>query len=385
MRSLASALVALSVSIPLTAQAVSICQKGGKLKLRPGACKGKETTLTRLGDDLSGIWERRDGNALIDSQRFVTTFLTLNPDGSGKINRRQESTNLLRCLTLRYARGVDTPAVTLDLQGGELSLGGTSVVQASRTGDVLTISDETGTSNFDRVTAVEAAADCAPLVETSRLTDVPPPDSSPFFQLVFDGTNVVYRSGNVPLAINASTGAPATPPAFFSNYAFPYALEGADLWSGCACGNVNDTVRAAAGAEVDRVNTNDFGASFINGLAVSQAGRLHVLANAVPPATDRKLLLIDTSAEPDTLISSVSTDLSVTGLAFDGTSMWGFHSPTETVLRIDTGTGQASGTFSIPDAETRWTHLAAAPDKLFLLGVTLEGTGVLATFATPAP
>jgi hypothetical protein len=112
---------------------------------------------------------------------------------------------------------------------------------------------------------------------------------------------------------------------------------------------------------------------------------MHVLAQAVAPATDRKLLLLDTSAEPDALISSLSTDLSVTGLAFDGTSMWGFHAPTETVLRIDTGTAQATGTFSIPDADTRWTHFAAAPDRLFLIGTTLEGTGVLATFATPAP
>src|SRR5262245_53283243 len=109
MRELAAILLALSVSIPLTAQAVSICQKGSKLKLRAGACKGKETTLTRLGDDLSGIWERRDGVALMDSQRFVPTFLTLNADGSGRLNRRQESTNLLRCPTLRYARGIDGP------------------------------------------------------------------------------------------------------------------------------------------------------------------------------------------------------------------------------------------------------------------------------------
>lgn len=48
-------------------------------------------------------------------------------------------------------------------------------------------------------------------------------------------------------------------------------------------------------------------------------------------------------------------------------------------------TAQATGTFSIPDADTRWTHLAAAPGKLFLLGLTAEGKGVLATFAAPAP
>jgi hypothetical protein len=277
--------------------------------------------------------------------------------------------------------GSGTPTATLDLQGSDP----TEVMQVTRAGDVLTVSDEAGTSNFDRVAAVDADADCPTLVETGRLTNIPPPDASGWSSLPFDGNNFVYRSANAVVAINGMTGTPVTPPTLNASYQYPNAFEGADIWGNCACDAVNDLVRSAAGTgtNVDQINTNDFGASTINGVAVPQPGRLFIFARGQSPATNNRLLLINTSGEPDTLISALTTDLSINMLGWDGAKLWGFALSGTTVVRIDPNTALVTGTFLIPDTAVSWKLMNAAPGQLFLAGVARDGTGVLAKFSTP--
>lgn len=386
MRSIALLTVLLfTAGVPFTVDAASVCQKGKKVKLRPGDCKGKETSVTIGGGttDLSGIWKRRDGTALTDSNRLVPTFLTFNPDGTGRLNRRQESTHALRCLTMRYALGAGTPTATIDPQGSD----STQVVQVSRTGDALTLSDEAGTSNFDRVGAVDADADCPTLTETSRLTNIPVPESSSWSNLPYDGTIFVYRSANTVVAINATTGLAATAPTLNASGQYPNAFEAGDMWGNCACGSVNTLIRSAAGTgtQLDAINTNDFGASTIQGVAVPQPGLIYIYARAQSPATNNRLLLINSAMEPDTLVSSISSDLTINTLAYDGAKLWGFQSGTQNVVRIEPSTGLVSGTFLIPDAEVSWKSMSAAPGQLFLVGVARDNTGVLAKLTIPAP
>jgi hypothetical protein len=63
-------------------------QKGNKAELRSSACKPNEGTLADLGGNLTGVWDHREGTGLAQGAS-APTFLTLNADGTGRLNRRE--------------------------------------------------------------------------------------------------------------------------------------------------------------------------------------------------------------------------------------------------------------------------------------------------------
>lgn len=380
-------LVALLLACVLAARAdaASVCQKGNKVKLRPGACKGKETAVIDLGVDLSGTWKRRDGTAFT-SGSLVATFLELKPDGTGNLNRRDDATNLLDCRALRYSRGSGTPTAIVDLQGAA-----SEVVQASRAGDALTIVNDAGTSTFDRAPSVDAGAACGTLVETSRLRNLPAPGRT---GLATDGATFVYLASSDAAAVrvDATTGALGTAPLLDSFGRVPAAFEGPDVWGTCACGSDSDAARSAiaTGTQVDRVNTGDLlgTPAPILALAVPEPGRLLLLARTFASGSvfSAKLLLVDTAAEPDTLVSSVDMNVNLQSMTMEGPRLWGLTSSVSpAVVRLDPTTGSVTGTFIVPDTTIQWRGIAAVPGTLFLRGTAADNTGVIAAFAAPAP
>jgi len=372
---LALALVFFTGTMSAPAEAAVVCQKGKKIKIRPAAaCKRTETLVADLGVDLSGVWRYREGGALSEGT-FVPTFLALNADGTGSLNRRQPATSVLSCTKLRYARGGGVPTLTLQ-QEHSVSLVGV-VTEGS---DVLRITDDLGTSVFDRAEQIDPAAECALLTETRRLTDVPVPFSGG--GLAFDGTNFVYLNDDFdPVVVNATTGATGSPPTLAGLGRMPYAAEGGDFWGLCGCGGNDVAVRSSVtGTTVDEVRPADFGEpTFLQSLAVPPTGgQLFLLASRGGSAFSARLLLVNTAAEPDTLLTAFDFDAPLGSFAHDGTSLWGLTG--RQVVRIDPQTARATGTFLIPDASTDWIAIAAAGGQVFLVGRTSGNEGVIGTF-----
>lgn len=97
-----------------------------------------------------------------------------------------------------------------------------------------------------------------------------------------------------------------------------------------------------------------------------------------------RLLKVDPSGEPDVLVAAFDLDAFLTGLAFDGTNLWGVNFSGQSIVRIDPATGQATGNFAIPDRSAQWRGIASVGGGLVLLGDT--GTeGRLLQLAMPAP
>jgi hypothetical protein len=378
---LLAALVALG---PGPAGAAVVCQKGNKVKLRSTACKPNEVTVADLGGNLTGVWDHREGNGLAQGAS-VPTFLTLNADGTGRLNRREPTSQVISCSSLLYARGGGVPTMTLK-ESFEFDL----VQAALESADVLRITDDSGTSVFDRVSAVDPAAECGTLVEVSRLSDVPAPFSSNI-GLAFDGTSFVYIDDTFnPVIVDAATGVVGPPPTLGGLGRMPHAAEGGDIWGLCGCGGNDVASRSTlTGTVVDEVDTTTLLGSqaFLVALAVPTPGQLLMLAQEGGSTFSGRLLLVDTAAEPDTLSSQLDFDVSLNSMAHDGTNLWGLQgfSGQANVIRIDPATGISSGTFLVPDTSVGWRGVAVAAGQLFLVGIAQDGTGVIATFTAPAP
>ena len=101
-------------------------------------------------------------------------------------------------------------------------------------------------------------------------------------------------------------------------------------------------------------------------------------------SNEGRLLKVDPSGEPDVLLAAFDLDAELSGLAFDGTLLWGLNRDGQSVVRIDPATGQATGNFTIPNKSARWTGIAVVGSELVLLGAT--GTeGALLKVSIPGP
>jgi hypothetical protein len=371
-----------TVVAPVAGRAAVLCQRGRAVKLRTTPCKKKEQTVADLGTSLAGIWQQQSGNGLANGS-LVPTFLTLNADGTGVLNRRDPATHLLSCTALRYARGGGVPTMTLHLIGSN-----PAVVLAATDGKTLTVTDDAGTSVFGHAAAVDPGAECGTLVEASRLTNLPVPFGGG--GLAFNGASFIYLDSTfTPVIVNASNGTIGTPPTLSPLGRVPMAAEGSDTWGKCLCGADDSAVRSSlTGTAVDTVNTGtDLGgqASIVS-LAVPAPGQLLLLVrNGSSSTFAGRLLLVNTTAEPDTLVSQIDFNVSLQSFGVDGGRIWGLFGvgTTATVVRADPTTGLATATFRIPDTTTSWRALTAVGGKIFILGSTPDGKGVVATFNEP--
>jgi hypothetical protein len=374
-------LVAVALAVwsfsPHAADAAVICQKGSRVKFRADACKPGWTQLAAVGGgagDPSGSWEFSSGT-LFDSFGLVPRFLVLAPDGSGRVNFAGGEGGVLTCLSLNYARS-ETPTLTVEIESAFGS--STRVLRYALDGDHLDLfGPERRSAGLTRADAVPADVDCASLTEVTLFSDLPIPDSNS--GLAYDGTQLWYQLDNVGkiVAVDPGTGAAGEPEDFGARqFEHIHAASGADFWAHCNCGS-NEEAGLVTRDEVvaDTVNTLDELADEIslNAIAFDAASGTLWLHGRADDGGGR-LLKIDPSGEPDVLLAAFDLDADLTGLAFDGASLWAVDRSGQSLVRIDPATGVATGTFEIPNHFAFWQGVAVVGTELAVLGSTgLEG------------
>jgi hypothetical protein len=387
-----AAALALRALAPAPADAVVACQKGKQVKLRGEACKAREALAVDFGRDPSGVWEYTgsEGRGGSRGTPFLDTgltprFLTLEPDGKARVNLENERSGALFCADFPWARGA-SPAITLDLT--RVQYQGTRVLRtALPSEDELRLTDSLGvTLVFSRAAAVPPAAECGTLAEQQRFTGLPRPSGSS--GLAYDGVSLWYTDTNATTAhpVDPATGTAGTPVDL--GFGYVHAAQAGDFWTHCNCGG-NDIAsrRSPAGGDVDTVDTGvDLGEQIsIRALAFDAAGGALWISGRAASSDEGRLVRVQTDLEPDQvqLSGPFATDLQA--LAFDGSNLWGLTADSpRNLLRIDPLTGDATATFTVPDAAIEWIGVASVGGQIFLLGASGSGEGVLASF-TPAP
>ena len=382
-----AAALALAALAPASAGASVVCQKGKLVKLRPEACKVRETQAADFGRDPSGIWQYTgsEGRGGSSGTPFLDTgltprFLTLETDGRGRVNLENESSGALLCAEFPWARGA-SPAITLDLT--RVQFQSTRVLRtALPSDDELRLTDNLGvTLVFSRASAVPADAQCGTLVEQQRFTGLPRPSS--ISGLAYDGTSLWYSddTGSTAYPVDPATGAVGTPVDVFG---YVHAAQAGDFWTHCWCGSNDEAKRVSpGGSTVDTVTATELGESIgIRALAFdAAAGALWISGRSNDSFNEGRLARAITDGEPDFLQMSGPFDTRLAALAFDGTVLWGLteDSP-RTVVRIHPLNGNAEASFTVPDATVEWYGIASVGGQLFLLGSSTAGDGVIASF-----
>jgi hypothetical protein len=379
----AAALTALALYAG-AAQAAVVCQKGTKLTLRPDACKSNETQVGSLaGGDPSGIWAF-DSGTIFDASGLEPLFLVLDADGTGRLNASGGDGGVITCASLAYSLGVNSTLV-LDLPSfSEISA--TRVHPYTLGASTLELRDAAGrTGSFTRADAVDPAAECGTLTQAALFTGLPEP--SFFSGLAYDGANLRYEednTGNV-FPVDPATGAAGTP-ILLDNTQFTHvhAVQDGDFWTHCGCGGSEEAGRVTAlDSLVDEVETESELGDEIGVRAIAYDATGGVLwLHGSNDAGQGRLLKVDASGEPDVLLTAFDLDAFLSGLAFDGTSLWGVNFFGQSLVRIDPATGTATGNFRIPNTSATWSGVAVVDSELALLGAT--GTeGVILKVARP--
>jgi hypothetical protein len=339
------------------ASAVVGCQTaGGKLTLRPDACKpGKERLAFDAGADPTGVWRWASGPP---------------------VHRRQRSAGTLDCRDLAYARSL-SGSLTVDAYGA-----GAEVWQGRVAGpDALELTDASGAlTRFERASAVEAAFECVELPETRRFTGLPKPNY--WTGLAYDGTSLWYEAeaGGV-YPVDPATGNVGTPASLVAPFTHVHAVQGGDFWTHCACGGSREAWRVtAAGVFVDEVRPgSDFGSELsVDAIARDDVGAALWLYGYSYEAQTRRLLQVQSDLEPDVLLASVDVGFYVRALTWDGSALFGLQGTT--LYRIDPLTGLVTATYTLPDSTVEWYGVAAANGELWVVGRS-GGDGVLVSVA----
>jgi hypothetical protein len=352
------------------AQAAVVCQKASKLTLRADACKANESQVGSLaGGDPSGIWAF-DSGTLFAGSGLEPLFLVLDQDGTGRLNAGGGDGGVITCASLAYSVGVNSTLVMELPSFGEFSA--TRVHPYTLAASTLELRDASGRSgSFTRADAVDPAAECGTLSQTALFTGLPEPED--FSGLAFDGVSLHYEeenTGNV-FPVDPATGVAGTPILLDSSqFTHVHAVQDGDFWTHCGCGGSPEAGRVtAADVLVDEVQTDtELGDEIsVRGIAFDPAGGVLWL-HGTNDAGQGRLLKVDASGEPDLLVTAFDLDAFFSGLAFDGTSLWGLNAPGQSLVRIDPATGVATGNFRIPNTSADWTGVAAVDSELVLLG-----------------
>jgi hypothetical protein len=365
------------------ASAVVGCQtQGGRLKLRPDACKpGKERLAFDAGADPTGVWRWTSGPPAQGSADTFTEYVVLAQDGSGRLHRRQRSAGTLDCRDLAYARSLSA-ALTVDAYGAE----GAEVWQGRLAGpDALELTDASGAlTRFERAASVEAAFECVEPTETRRFTGLPAPNS--WTGLAYDGVSLWYEEEYTEKAypVDPATGTVGTPVDLGAStqYSHLHAVQAGDFWAHCACGGSTEAWRVtAAGVFVDEVRPGtDFGSDLsVDAIARDDAGAVLWLYGYSYDAQTRRLLQVQSDLEPDVLLAPLDVGFYVHSLTWDGSALWGLQ--WTKLYRIDPLTGLVTDTYALPDVSVEWRGVAAANGELWVIGRSAGGDGVLVSVA----
>lgn len=365
-------LLAIALAIPAASEAAVVCQKKNRIKIRPTECKKNEVQISAIAGGVAGIWEHTSGGAglslLEDSTGSEPQFVTLDLDGTGRLNLFDPDTGALRCGGFSYSQG---SGLTVDLAPfGQSS----QVWLAAVDGDTMTLTDASGTSStFARASAVDEAFECKSFAENQRFEGLPEPDN--FGGLAFDGTSLWYEEDNTAeiFPVSPTTGAVGTPVTIgFSQFTHVHAMQGADFWAHCGCGGSQEAQRRTmAGVEVDEVDTdNDLGVEIgVRAIAYDPGASKLYLHGFRRDGQGGRLLEVNSDAEPDVLLAEKVLDVSLRSMTFDGTHLWAVSGFGETavVLQIEPVNAAILATYENPDKDLTLQGIASVGTDLFLL------------------
>lgn len=330
---------------------------------------------------LDGVWEHTSGTFFEDE--FVPAYLELLPDGTGTVFARAESSGLEICPTLLYGFAGDV--LTLSLDGVDPRL-----YRLERPDDdslsLITVDGET--ISFTRTSDVPADARCfvpAAMTLTTSLS----PSAHQFGTMAFDGSDLWYttkdsRVVQVDPATLTTTGGFA-----LTGYRYVDALQDGDIWANCGCGNSTDLARkTAADVQVDVVSAGVLlGESPVAIRGAEWTGTHLLLVTFGFNDGRRRLLRVDSEAEPDVLVSSVDLDMPAQGLALasDGT-LWTISVALDrpVLVRFDPATGMALDTLPLPADIAYWHGVTAGAGAIWVIGDLGAEPGALIKLEVPS-
>ncbi|MGI9432870.1 MAG: hypothetical protein ACR2PQ_11685, partial [Myxococcota bacterium] len=343
----------LSLSIP--SQAVSVCQKKNRIKLRADGCKAKEAELGSVafqGEDpepnpgeieLSGTWQAferipGDDSKLSDFEVDVEVLI-LAEDGNGRIHQSHGAAGVVSCTDFVYARGGD---LVIDTSGdGEDAAIWTHELASG----VLSLSDASNASaSFSLANAVDPSLDCLPLTELRRLENLPEPRGSS--GLAFDGSLLYYLGQDDLVHPIAAFGGDELPGSDLGSFDYVHADGGASLWGHCACGGSPEAVRTTLGGDVlNDVNVEELlGENFSVDTIASDPGTGRIWVT-----DENRLVEIDGNTQGGAVLSNRAFETGfLEAMAFDGTHFW-VLTGNGGIAKIEFQTLESEGSFANPD------------------------------------
>ncbi len=341
-----------------------------------------------------GTWLLDSGTALPEFVGGLATFsetadvtaLRLNRDGTGRVFLRDRLTGAKDCarvfalfdgdeLVLDFAAEPTTDFVfNLALEETRFFF---PVVVA--TDDTLGLADVSGQiALFSRQQQLPPEVACGTLEVLDVIEDLPTPQF--FSDLVAFNGDLVFNSGLGQIERfdldNRELGVPLGP----TSSRLVQTAQGGFLWTHCGCGGSRDAFKRTLSTVVDTVSSEDEMGGPITFRAIAYhalSGRLWLHGR---PFDDQfgRFFVVNTSGEPDVVEQEISFNRDLRALAFDGDALWGLVTVVaQSIVQIDPVTGKVIETYELPDEDVSWSGLEMVGGRMFLLGTTLDGDGVL--------
>lgn len=331
---------------------------------------------------IRGTWQLRSGIMLPNfDANLEVTGMVLDDGGMGRVFFRDLLTGANDCVRILYLfYNNDTLLIdfvrerSLRFHPERTNIFPTVVID----GDFLGLADGSGNiALFSREDALPADVSCGALQVVELFTNIPVP--SFFSGLVLFNGDLVYNSTNNQIEVfdlaTDSIIAPLAP----TNNRFIQTTQSVAVpphfWHHCACGGSPDIFRSNLTTVFDTIHTaNDLGRQITIRAAAFLPTTNRLWLHGLGPANGGRFvfLIVDANAEPDVLEQAIDFNRSVRGLVFDGTDLWAFVTmATQSVARIDPGTGRVVETFEVPDEDvSTWVGIAFEGDHMYLLGIS---------------
>lgn len=332
-----------------------------------------------------GHWTITQGNPIPEAPTFVAPGLIFDGDGTGSVLGEGDG-GFVECVPVFAARTGDVIAVDFGASGVPL---GRIYTIVSLTDDELTMFDEAGRFLFLTRRAPGDEFDCDPLEPIVRFGDLPKPMVGYATDLEFNGTDLFYANDALTEVerIDAATGALVAAMDFFPSTVV--AEQAGDLWFSPNAGNNADvTRRTLAGGSPDTVDLGTLGQGMnIQAMAIDPADNNLLLFGLRSPDNTPFLVEVNAANEPDVIVASTQLEQGpsqIQSMAHDGTNLWTIASAVHGVLlRLDPTTFAVTGSFQLPENKTRWSAVAAAGGRMFVLGVDEDDAGVIIEVTPP--
>ncbi|MCB9663585.1 MAG: hypothetical protein H6732_05715 [Alphaproteobacteria bacterium] len=320
-----------------------------------------------------GTWVPDDPGLFFFGEQGQLSSLVLRPDGSGGVTWTASGTGALVCLAFRWE--VVAQSLLLDFEASELAvflfdgLYGLTVDE-----DRLALVPDVGLpATFDAAPALPPEQTCGRLIAQAEVQGPSEPHEAG--NLVYAPTVDLFwyaREQDASVEpVNPSGAAISTPP-----QAFPVSmlrgLQAVDLaadawWFLDPSDPAALTCRTSADASCGKVDTTTLGAKITVEAAALAGG--HLWLHGRSTTGPRQLVEVDLAGP--TLVRTVTLDLPLEVMTWDGTHLWGVsREMVGPVLQIDPGAGRVVRTWGFPAYNRllhRWEGLAFAGGELWAM------------------